>query len=414
MSDILMLLCGLLFLILFIFLFFIFIIFLISKFKNKTFTDFQPNLSIIIPAYNEEKNIQNCLDSIKNSDYSKNKIETIIVDDGSTDKTRKVVENNRDVILLKQNHLGKTEALNLGILKSSYDFVVTIDADCTIDKDFIKEIIKPFQDKKVGAITGTMKIKNNNSFISIFQNIEYHHNNLIRNSFSKVFDTSIWFFGALACYRKDALKEIDFFKKDTASEDVDAAMEIKRKNYKIIHTDMAIGYTTAQNNLKGLFRQRSRWWTGGTQALFKNKDMFSFKQNPSILFLFINQFFWSFYAFISLPVIMYQINYWMPYNSQNFMSVFSYLFRWFSLLGPISVIYKIPEWGLSFYSFFGVLSGILTTIMIISAIRIFKDKLNFKNALAIFFYFPYTIILNTIIILSILRIKTWKKIYFIR
>ena len=83
-------------------------------------------------------------------------------------------------------------------------------------------------------------------------------------------------------------------------------------------------------------------------------------------------------------------------------------------MGPIFVIYKIPEWGLSFYSFFGVLSGIISAILIIAAISMFKDRLNLKNMFAIFFYFPYTIVLNMIILLSLLRFRFWKNKFFIR
>ena len=409
-----MVLCGFLFLILFSFLLFIFTTFIISRFKEQTFPKFQPYLSIIIPTYNEEKNITQCLESIKKTDYPKNKIEIMVVDDGSTDKTREIVKKYKNVKLLKQNHSGKTDALNLATKESSHDFIVTIDADTILDKNFLTEIIKPFSDKKVGATTGAVKVKNKTSIWGIFQNIEYHYNNLIRNSFSTVFSSGIWFFGCLAGYRKVTLEKVGYFKKDTITEDMDIAMEIKRQGYKTINIHKAEGYTNVPTSFKELYKQRSRWWVGGLQTLIKNKDMFSFKACPSIMFLFINQFWWSFYSILSFPVIGYQINYWLPGNTETFLSTFSYLFRWFSLSGPIYVLYKIPEWGLSFYSFFGVISGIISSIMIIFAIKLYKDKLNFKNLVAIFFYFPYTIILNIIVILSLVTFKHWKKGYFIR
>ena len=138
------------------------------------------------------------------------------------------------------------------------------------------------------------------------------------------------------------------------------------------------------------------------------------KSSPSILFLYTNQFWWSFYAFLSLPLIIYQINYWLPYNTQTLFSTLSYLFKWFSLMGPIYVLYKIPEWGISLYSIFGVLAGIMTTIISISALRMFKDRISLKNMLVIFFYFPYTIILNIIILISLLRHRFWEKSFYIK
>jgi len=399
MSDVIMVICGIVFLILFTFLLFIFTVFLISRFKKEPFTEiFQPELSIVIPVYNEEEHIKKCLDSIQETDYPKSKYEIILVDDGSTDRTKEIIKCYENVKLLKQNHLGKVEALNLGIKNSSHDFVITV---------------QPFSDKTVGAATGNSKVINKDTMLGSFQNIEYHFNNMIRHSFSTVFRNGIWFFGALACYRKNALEEVGLFKKDTMSEDIDISLELKRKGYRIINVASAGGSTFVPKTLKELYSQRSRWWTGVLQALFKNKNMFSLKACPSVTFLFVNHMWWTFYAFLSFPIIGYQVNYWLPYNSDSFVNLFSYLFRWFSFSGPLYVIYKIPEWGLSFYSFFGVLSGLISTAMILSAMKIFKDKLTLKNMVAIFFYFPYTIILNTFIIISVLTFKFRKDLHFI-
>ena len=149
------------------------------------------------------------------------------------------------------------------------------------------------------------------------------------------------------------------------------------------------------------------------QALKKNKSLLSRKSSPSILFFFINQYWWSLYAVISLPLIVYQFNYWLPYNTETFSMAFLYTFRWFSLLGPIHVLYMIPEWGISSYSIFGVLSGIITAVLITKSLFMFRERLSIRNVMGIFFYFPYTIVLNTIIIISLLKIKFLKRPYFI-
>ncbi len=414
MKDVVMLLSGLLFGILFSFLVLIFLIFIVSIFFNRKKRVFEPKVSIVIPAYNEEKNIDSCLKSIFNSNYPKNKLEVIVVDDGSTDKTLKIVKDYKKARVVKQNHLGKVEALNLGALNSSYNFILTVDADTTLDKNCLRELLTPFSDKNIGATTGNNNVKNNKSIISAFQNVEYHFSNLIRNSFSTVFNNGIWFSGSLACYRKTALKKIGYFKKDTLAEDQDIALEIKKAGYRTINVSTASGYTIVPTKFKELYKQRARWWIGTLQSIVKNKELFSRKASPSIIFLYINQFWWSFYAFLSLPLIIYQINYWLPYNSQNLFSIFSYFFKWFSLMGPAYVIYKIPDFGISIYSIFGVLSGIITTILSIAALRMFKDKISLKNIFAIFFYFPYTIVLNIIILISLLRHRFWIRSYYIK
>jgi len=414
MEDLIMLLSSVLFGILFAFLVFVFLIFVISRFFSRKNANFDPRVSIIIPTYNEEKNIEECLDSIFNSNYKKNKLEVIVVDDGSTDNTLNVVKKYKKVKVIEQSHLGKVEALNLGASSSSYKFILTVDADTMLDKDCLKELLSPFLDRSVGATTGNNYVKNNKSLISAFQNVEYHFSNLIRNSFSVVFKNGIWFSGSLACYRKEVLEKIGYFKKDTLAEDQDVALEIKKAGYKTINTPKAFGYTIVPDKIKDLYKQRARWWIGTLQSIVKNRSLFSRKASPSILFLFINQFWWSFYAFLSLPLIIYQINYWLPYNSQSFFSMFSYFFKWLSLMGPVYVLYKIPDFGISVYSIFGVLSGIITTILSVSALRIFKDKIGLKNIFVIFFYFPYTIVLNIIILISLLRHKFWQRSFYIK
>ena len=414
MKDIIMFLSSVLFGILFSFLVFIFSIFIISRFFKRKYGNFEPKVSIVVPAYNEERNIEKCIASIFDSSYPKNKLDIIVVDDGSTDNTLKIIKKYKNVRVLKQNHLGKVEALNLGVLKSSHEFILTIDADTTLDKECIRELIRPFSDKSIGATTGNNKVRNHKSLISAFQNIEYHFSNLIRNSFSKVFNNGIWFSGSLACYRKTALKKIGYFKKDTLAEDQDIALEIKRAGYKTINTSTAFGHTIVPSRIKDLYKQRARWWIGTLQSIVKNKELFSRKASPSILFLYINQFWWSLYAFLSLPLIIYQINYWLPYNSHSIPSMLSYFFKWFSLMGPVYVLYKIPDFGISIYSIFGVLSGIMTTMLSISALKLFKDKVSLKNIFAIFFYFPYTIVLNIIILISLLRHRFWERSFYIK
>ncbi|MBW2981390.1 hypothetical protein KY343_00790, partial [Candidatus Woesearchaeota archaeon] len=126
-----------------------------------------------------------------------------------------------------------------------------------------------------------------------------------------------------------------------------------------------------------------------------------------------NQYWWSVYSIISLPIIAYQFYYWLPYNLSSLYTVGSYTFRWFSFLGPLYVLYKIPKGWLSIYNMFGVFSGIISVLLITKALFLFKEKFNFRNVIAIFFYFPYTIILNTIIIISLLSMVFFRKRYFI-
>ncbi|MBI2574422.1 glycosyltransferase family 2 protein [Candidatus Woesearchaeota archaeon] len=371
--------------------------------KEKKYRAYTPCVSIIIPAYNEEATIRECLDSVLKLDYPKHKTEIIVVDDGSDDRTADIARayGKHSVKLIKTGHKGKPAALNAGIKKARYNILFTVDADTALDKRCLAEIVKPFADRTIAATTANCRVKNKSSLLGLFQNIEYHYNNLVSNSFSKAFSQGSWFFGAIACYRKDALQRIGLFK-NVFAEDMQAALEIARSGYKVMNVNGAIGYTYVPESIKELYRQRYRWSIGGIQAVVKNRKAFSRQTSPSTYFLGFTQFWGPIYSLLCLPIIAYLVAYWLPYNSSSFMSLFLYLFRWFSVTGIFYVIYKISAWGIAYYTLFGILTGIVSTAMILSALHIYKDR-SIRNLVAIFFYFPYTILLNSIIIISVAR-----------
>ena len=113
-----------------------------------------PKLSIIIPVFNEEKEIVLCLKSLAKQTYKN--LEIIVVDDGSVDKTTEIISKfqvpNSKLILLKQKHEGPGEARNLGVKHASGDILVFVDADMTFDRNFLKHLVKPIV---IGKAKGT-------------------------------------------------------------------------------------------------------------------------------------------------------------------------------------------------------------------------------------------------------------------
>jgi len=397
---------------------FLFLSFIISLFSAKRIIKQKDDvfISILIPCYNEQKNIRNCLKSIEKTFYDKKLLEVIIIDDGSTDKTADIANSylktsNLDIKLIKGTHQGKSMALNLGLDNAKHEIIMAIDADILLEKETIKKLVSPMSNKNVGATNAVAVIQNPKSLIEYFQMIEFSLNNLIRISFSKTFDNSVWFFGAVACYKKSVLNKIGRFKTDTLTEDMDICLELYNNKFKIITVPDARIATVAMPSVRALFKQRMRWYYGALQSLFKNRNLVQKEfQSLPIIFLFFNQYWWTFFAFVFFPMTAYQIHYWWP---QKTIEAIFYVFRWFSISGPFYVLYKLPDWGLNFLNIFGVLSGIITLIMSISAIIIYKAKINYKTVLCLFFYFPYTIIQDAIIVLGVLKYISKKKKYFI-
>lgn len=105
-----------------------------------------PQISVIIPTYNEQGTIKKCIKSLKDQSYKQ--LEIIIVDDGSNDNTLSILKKTPGILLFSQNHQGPGTARNLGSKKAKGEILVFADADMTFDKDFIKDLTEPIVQKK--------------------------------------------------------------------------------------------------------------------------------------------------------------------------------------------------------------------------------------------------------------------------
>ena len=117
-----------------------------------------PKISVVIPAHNEAKVIENCIASLKNQSYKN--MEIIVVDDGSTDKTREILSKS-DITVLEQNHQGPGAARNLGVKNSKGEIIILVDSDMTFDKEYIKELIQPILDSETFGTAHGQEIASN-------------------------------------------------------------------------------------------------------------------------------------------------------------------------------------------------------------------------------------------------------------
>jgi|SRR3989344_3655200 len=131
-------------------------------------------VSVIIPIYNEEEVIENCLESLAKQSYKD--LEVILVDDGSTDRTLEIIRNWKFEIgnlkLLEQKHMGPGVARNLGASEANGDILVFVDADMAFDKNFVKDLVKPILDgKSIGTFSKNEFVTNKDNIWSICWNI---------------------------------------------------------------------------------------------------------------------------------------------------------------------------------------------------------------------------------------------------
>jgi peptidoglycan-N-acetylglucosamine deacetylase len=236
--------------------------------------DFQPVVSVLIPAYNEEDVIVYTINSVLESDYQR--LEVIVVNDGSTDGTGDLLDSqfgrNPAVRIIHQANNGKPSALSHALAEASSSIIVTIDADTAIEPDAISKLVRHFVNPRVGAVAGNVKVGNRVSWLTRWQALEYvTSQNLEKRAFDLLNCIPV-VPGALSAWRAEAINDSGGFNADTVAEDTDLTITIRRAGWKIDYEEEAIGWTNAPETASMLIRQRFRWTFGTLQAFWKHRD----------------------------------------------------------------------------------------------------------------------------------------------
>ena len=235
---------------------------------------YEPFVSIIVPAYNEEFVIEATIRSLLNSDYDN--FEIIVVDDGSKDRTSEVVREHFGaeplVRLFTEPNAGKATALNLGLRHAKGDIIVALDADTQFPADTIRALARRFVDPTMGAVAGNAKVGNRINIVTRWQALEYiTSQNMDRRAFASLNCITV-VPGAVGAWRKQLIEECGGFSERTLAEDQDLTLQIRKRGYRIGYEEKAIGWTEAPQTLRMLAKQRFRWAYGTLQCLWKHRD----------------------------------------------------------------------------------------------------------------------------------------------
>lgn len=235
-----------------------------------------PPVSVLIAAYNEEKVIEQTLRSVLNSNYP-GEIEVVVVDDGSRDKTAAIVtgmaQGDGRIQFLRQANLGKATALKRGFAAVRHEIVVTLDADTQFAPATITELVRPFADLSVGAVSGRARVGNCKTLVSRFQSLEYTCGfNLDRRAYHLLNCITV-VPGAVSAFRKSAVFAAGGISTDTLAEDTDLTLSMHRGGFKVCYASRGVAWTEAPETIKAFARQRFRWAFGTLQCLWKHREM---------------------------------------------------------------------------------------------------------------------------------------------
>ncbi|WP_160677475.1 glycosyltransferase [Clostridium sp. C8-1-8] len=336
-----------------------------SDYKKYTTSDNMIPISVLVPAYNEEKTIVDSIKSLLALNYPS--FEVIVINDGSNDetfkriieaydlkeitqpvryliKTKKVkgIYKNLDIpnlTLVDKDNGGKADALNAGINISKYPVFTSIDADSVLEGDSLVRVIMPFiEDKETVAVGGIVRIANGSNIengkvqsiglpknrLAMFQVIEYLRAFLSGRMGWNALGCLLIISGAFGAFKKDVVVEAGGYVDDSIGEDMELVVKIhkslrkKKIKYKIKFIPDPVCWTQAPEKVKDLRSQRRRWQIGLMDSLFRHKELIL---NPKygVIGMFGVPYFWIFemigpiievlgYIFIPLSYIFGLLN----------------------------------------------------------------------------------------------------------
>lgn len=353
-------------------------------------TDNYVPVSILVPAYNEEETICDCVESLSYVDYPE--YEIIVIDDGSNDDTsnklinkfelkkvprpiRRLVKCKNEqfiyegyikdgikLTLVKKENGGKADALNMGINVSKYPLFISLDADSILQRDSISNIVMPFmEDDTTIAVGGSIKVANQvvldkgkvikvmppKKTLTIFQTIEYYRVFLTTRVWFNSFNGNLIISGAFGLFKKNAVLNVGGYDTDTVGEDMDLVVKLHsfyRKNkikYKIKYEYKAICWSQVPEKLKDLKGQRRRWHIGLITSLNSHRYIFL---NPkyglvgifSFLYFVVYEMFSCIIDVFGLIIIL--ISYFSGLLNLKFLITFLFIYIFYSVIISLTAI----------------------------------------------------------------------------
>lgn len=227
-------------------------------------------ISILIPCHNEEKMIASCVRSCLGQTRPADQI--LVIDDGSTDNSVKILHDFGDKILLvkiDKNTGNKSYVQQLGLKYVTGDIFVATDADTMLDSHFLEKIVPDFADPKVVAASGYVRSTKHN-WLTAVREINY----LIDQEVNKTAQSNINFLfvipGCASAFKTEVFRKHIHFDHDTLTEDLDFTYKINERNYRIVFNKKAFVYTQDPADLYSYINQMRRWYGGGWQNLLKH------------------------------------------------------------------------------------------------------------------------------------------------
>ena len=352
------------------------LIFALRKHNPPVFETESPLVSIVVPAYNEEKVIAHCVESILASDYPNREI--LLVDDGSTDNTLGEMlrfEKQPGVTVISKPNSGKASALNAGLARAKGEILLFVDADGIFAPDTISAMLKGFEEMRVGAVCGNDSPVNLDRLQTRLANLQTHvGTGFVRRALATI-DCLPIVSGNVGAFRRSVLEITGPFREGFIGEDLELTWRVHKAGFKVNFQPTAKVYAEVPSTIEALWKQRLRWARGLLQTARIHPDIF-FNRRYGLFAFFLPI---NFIAMVFIPLLQLVSAALLP------------VLIWFGR-SPISLnILSIVGWvglGLAFF----------TTLF---AIALDADWQDLKYIYVIPLWIPYSLFIDVVVLRAI-------------
>lgn len=289
---------------------------------------YEPSVSFVIPCKDEGRAVEASVVNAFEAHYPQDKLEVIVVDDGSTDATPTVLAELQDryprlkVITFERNR-GKRQAVAEGFRRARGEIVVQLDSDSYVVPWTLRDLVAPFVDRKIGAVCAHARPANaDTNMLTKMQAAFYFRSFRIMKAAESTFLAVLCCSGCASAYRRTVvlpvldkwLAETFLGKPVTWGDDRALTNRVLRRGYRTLYTNRAHAFTICPDSLRTLFRQQVRWKKGWfVNSIFITP--FMLKKHP---FVALTYFLPLVALTLVTPFVAIRLLVWMPFVDHTF------------------------------------------------------------------------------------------------
>lgn len=253
--------------------------------KPQPLPAFEPPVTLVVPAYNEadilDAKVQNCLQL----DYPADKLRLLFITDGSTDHSARVLARYPGVQHLHAAQRGgKSAAENRAIQHVQTPYVIFTDCNTDLNPEAVRELVKHYQDARVGAVSGEKKIRSQAGASGAGEGAYWRYESFLKRCDSRIYSL-MGAAGELVSFRTELFAPLE---PDTVLDDFVQSLRIVERGYRVVYEPAAFASEEPSADLREEWKRKVRICAGGWQAMTRLGGLLNPLPRPLVTFLYVS------------------------------------------------------------------------------------------------------------------------------